>query len=69
MEYSGVLTRFPLYLFGPKKPKRMPFQSLTQQPRTVFKGISANSKSLFLLEKGRDEANKKAVFRDALVNN
>jgi hypothetical protein len=35
----------------------------------VFKGISANSKSLFLLEKGRDEANKKAVFRDALVNN
>ena len=27
----GVLTRFPLYLFGLKKPKRMSFQSLTQQ--------------------------------------
>jgi len=25
----GVLTRFPLYLFG-EEPKRMPLQSLTQ---------------------------------------
>ena len=31
MDNLGVLTRFPLYLFGLKKPKRMPFQSLTQQ--------------------------------------